>query len=247
MNPVLFTLGHFEIRYYGILLALAFLIGYLLLNKLAKEKNIQQKIVDDFFIILLPSMILGARIFEILFYNPGYYFSNPIKMLYIWEGGISSHGAILAAILVTYLFAKKYKTSFYRFADIVVIPSAIGASFVRLGNFINGEIVGTATNLPWAVQFTNYAGLRHPVQLYEALTLIIIFVLLYINRNKNLKQGTLFWSFILFYSTIRFFLEFLKEMPIFFLNLDFAQWASIILVPIALFFLIKINKSKLEK
>lgn len=239
MEPVILSLGPIQIRYYGVLIAIAFLAGYFILRKLSKEKNISENLIDNYFLWLVPSMIIGARLFEILFYEPAYYFNNPIKMLYIWQGGISSHGAIAAAILVTYFFTKKHKIHFYALADLAVIPCALGAAFVRIGNFINGEIVGTITKVPWAVKFQDYTGLRHPVQLYESFILILIFIFLYSIRKKQLMQGTLFWLFILMYSAIRFFLEFLKEMPRYF-NLTFAQYFSLILVSLSIYFLWKI-------
>lgn len=235
MNPVLFSIGSIEIRYYGILMALAFLIGYFILRKLAKEKHIKEDLIDSYFIWLLISMIIGARLFEVLFYEPSYYFANPIEILKIWHGGLASHGAIFAAILVTYFFTKKHKMHFYDLADLVVIPCALGAAFVRIGNFINGEIVGTITTLPWGVKFDNYDGLRHPVQLYEAFTNILIFAALYNIRKMKLRAGFIFWSFILVYSIFRFIWEFVKDMPHYF-YLTTGQWFSLVLIVISVFF-----------
>lgn len=241
MNPILSHLGPLEIRYYGVLMMLAFLIGYFILKKIATEKGLSENLIDNYFIWLIPTMILGARLFEILFYEPQYYFANPIRMLYIWQGGIASHGAIFAAILTTYFFTKKYKIPFYKLADLVVIPCALGAAFVRIGNFINGEIVGTITNLPIGIKFPNYEGLRHPVQLYEAFTNTFLFFLLFNLRKKKLKEGMLFSLFILLYSIFRFFNEFLKDFPKYF-YLGLGQWFSIILIILATIFLYKINK-----
>lgn len=238
MNPVLFNLGPLEIRYYGILFALAFLASYFILRKLAKEKNIDEAIIDSYFIYLLIFMVIGARLFEIIFYEPLYYLANPIKVFYIWQGGLASHGAIIAAILVTYFFTKKHKMHFYDLADLAVIPCALGACFVRIGNFINGELVGKITTLPTGVNFDNYEGLRHPVQLYEAFTNLIIFAALYNIRKLNLKKGTLFWSFILIYSILRFIIDFFKDIAVF-AGLTIAQWASIVLIIISIFFLIR--------
>lgn len=241
MNPVLFNLGPIEIRCYGILFALAFLTGYLILRKLAREKGINDDLIDSYFIYLLIFMVIGARLFEILFYEPAYYLSNPIKIFYLWEGGLASHGAILAAIIVTYFFTKKHKMHFYDLADLAVIPCALGAAFVRAGNFINGELVGKITTFPTAVKFGNYEGLRHPVQLYEAFANILIFAALYNLKKLNLKKGTLFWLFILSYSVFRLIIDFFKDIAIF-AGLTIAQWASIILIIISIIFLIRIKK-----
>lgn len=241
MNPVLFHLGPIEIRYYGILFALAFLIGYFILRKLAKEKNISEDLIDSYFIYLLIFMVIGARLFEIIFYEPLYYLVNPIKAFYLWQGGLASHGAIIAAIIVTYFFTKKHKMRFYDLADLVVIPCALGAVFVRIGNFINGELVGKITNLQIGIKFDSYEGLRHPVQLYEAFTNLIIFAALDNLRKLKLKPGTLFWLFILIYSILRFIIDFLKDIAVF-AGLTIAQWASMVLIILSVIFLIKIKK-----
>src|SRR3989344_2891848 len=134
IDPVLLNLGPFEIRYYGLLFALAFLIGYFIARKLAKEFDVKEKRVEDFSFYAILAVVIGARLFEVLFYNPSYYFSNPMKILYVWEGGLASHGAVIGLIVLTYLFVKKYKLKFYKIADLFVIPISLGASFVRLGN-----------------------------------------------------------------------------------------------------------------
>ncbi len=242
MNPILFHIGPLEIRYYGLLFALAFLIGYFILRKLAKEKNIHEDLIDSYFIYLLIFIVIGARLFEVIFYEPLYYLADPIKIFYIWQGGLASHGAIIAAILVTYFFTKKHKMHFYDLADLAVIPCALGAAFVRIGNFINGELVGKVTTLSTGMQFNNYEGLRHPVQLYEAFTNLIIFATLYNIRKLNLKKGTLFWSFILIYSILRFIIDSFKDIAVF-AELTIAQWASIVLIITSIIFLIKIKRN----
>ena len=175
IDPIFLKIGGIEIRYYGILFALAFLLGYFIANKLCKEFKISRDIVEDLVIYILVAAVAGARLFHVLFYNFGYFMSNPIKIFYVWEGGLSSHGAIIAIISVVYFYCKKHKLRFYDIADLFIIPIALGAAFVRLGNFINGELVGKITALPWGVYFANYEGLRHPVQLYQFSYYIIIF------------------------------------------------------------------------
>lgn len=213
MNPILLNLGQFEIRWYGVLMALAFVVGYFILQRLAREKKLSRDLIDAYFIYIFLGIIIGARLGEILFYEPLYYFSNPIKMFYIWEGGLSSHGAFIGGILATLIFCRKRRISFYRIADIVVIPIALGSVFVRIGNFINGEIVGRATDIPWAVRFENYdSQLRHPSQIYEAMMNFAVFaILLCIRKLKNIPEGFVFWSSVFVYSLLRFFVEFFKE------------------------------------
>ncbi|MCX8147387.1 MAG: prolipoprotein diacylglyceryl transferase, partial [Candidatus Woesearchaeota archaeon] len=229
LNPALMKLGPFEVRWYGVLMAAAFIIGYFILRKLAKDEKINGELIDIYFIYLFFGLIIGARIGEILFYSPNYYLKYPLEMVKIWHGGLSSHGAFIGGIIATLLFARKYsegikrkvykksKISFYKIADIAVIPIALGSVFVRIGNFINGEIVGrvASSSLPWAISFEGYAGLRHPVQIYEALMNFFIFGFLILTRNikkkKKMPNGIVFWSFLFVYSLLRFFVEFFKE------------------------------------
>src|SRR3989344_3813680 len=214
INPVLFNLGFLEIRYYGILMAFAFLIGYFIVIKFSKEFNIKKEISEDFFIYTLISLIIGARLFEVLFYDPIYYFSNPIKIFYIWEGGLASHGAIITAFIVAILYCKFKNINFYNLADLFIIPIALGAAFIRIGNFINGELIGKITSVPWAVKFAGYEGLRHPVQLYQSFYLILIFILLIYTKNiKQRKSGMLLWLFLFIDSIFRFITEFFKDLP----------------------------------
>ena len=239
VNPTLFNLGPLEIRWYGLLYALAFLIGYFILRKLAPKFNVKEEQIDDYMPYIIIADIVGARLFEVLFYDPTYYFTNPLKIFAVWEGGLASHGAIILIILATILFCKKRKTSFYNFTDLVAIPVALGAAFIRLGNFLNSELVGDVTTVPWAVQFAGYEGLRHPVQLYQAFGHIIIFViLLSMLKLKNRKEGIIFWSLLFLDSTFRFVTEFFKDLPanygFNYLGLNLAQWASIVIIIISI-------------
>ncbi len=239
IDPILLKVGIFEIRWYGLLYALAFLVGYFILLKLAPRFNIKKEHIEDYIPWVIIADIVGARLFEVIFYDPQYYFSNPLKILAVWEGGLASHGAIIAIILATFYFCRKKKINFYNFVDAAAIPVALGAAFVRVGNFINSELVGKISALPWAVEFAGHEGLRHPVQLYQSFGHIIIFVLLLsMLKLKNRKEGTIFWSLLFLDSLFRFFTEFFKDLPLdygfFFLNLNLAQWASIIIILISI-------------
>ncbi|MFO8016224.1 MAG: prolipoprotein diacylglyceryl transferase [Candidatus Woesearchaeota archaeon] len=213
MDPIAFTIGPLEIRWYGLLMALAFLCGYFILRKLARGSGIKEELTDTYFIYIFLGIIIGARLGEVLFYQPAYYLSDPVKIFYIWQGGLASHGAFIGGIIATFIFCRRHRISFYRIADIAVIPIALGSVFVRIGNFINGEIVGRVTDLPWAVRFENYdSKLRHPAQIYEAVMNLAVFgILLAIRKSRKLPEGLLFWSFVLIYSFLRFFIEFFKE------------------------------------
>ena len=247
VNPILFSIGGLQIRYYGVLLALAFLFGYIISLRLIKERNIDKKKFENFLVTLIISMIIGARLFEVLFYDFNYYFSNPKMILYIWHGGLASHGALIGAVLATWRFSKKEKINFYDITDILVIPVALGAMFVRIGNFINGELVGKITNVSWGVKFDNYEGIRHPVQLYQAFTNFVTFLtLLYARTLKNMPKGFLSWLFMLMFSVFRFITEFYKDLPLDYglhaYGLDLAQYLSILIFIISVVFIVRIFK-----
>lgn len=233
IDPVLLHLGPLEIRYYGVLFALGFLIGYFILRKLAPERGLKPEIVDDFLIWLIPGVVIGARLFEVIVYEPSYYFANPVKIIAVWEGGLASHGGMIGGILVTLWFCKRHKIHFYDLADLAVIPCALGAAFVRLGNFMNGEIVGRVSDAPWAMKFPGYEGRRHPSQLYEAFKNVLLFAALWhLRKLRDLPRGFLFWSFIGGYSALRFAVESWKDWPLYY-GLTIGQWLSIPLILIA--------------
>lgn len=247
IDPTLLRLGPFEIRYYGIIYALGFILAYFFISYLAKKRELKLTKEDiwDFLFYLIIGTIIGARLFEIIIYNPTYYFKNPLEMLALWHGGLSFHGGLIGAIIAAFIYCKKKKIQFYDLADITIIPLAFGLFLGRIGNFLNGELVGRITNLPWCVKFKDYGGCRHPSQLYESLKNLFIFSFLWFLKNKKLKKGIMFWSFILMYSVLRFFIEFFRapdEQIGFIIGLTMGQWLNIIMFVVGLFFFIRINK-----
>jgi phosphatidylglycerol---prolipoprotein diacylglyceryl transferase len=236
MNPIAFEIGSLSIRWYGILLASAFLVGWFILRYLAQEKSIEKDIVDNYLIYMIIGLLAGARLGEVFFYEPAYYLADPLKILYVWQGGLASHGAIIGGLLANWLFTRKYKLNFYTLLDLAVIPIALGSAFVRVGNFINGEIVGRVTNLPWGVVFENYDNqLRHPSQFYEAFKNVFIFGVLWKLRTipvimkTKVPPGFMSWSFVALFSVLRFFVEFFKEFQTLNVNqvLTMGQYLSI--------------------
>mgnify|MGYP001594952397 CR=1 FL=1 len=239
INPVLISIFGLEIRYYGIVYVLGFLLILYILEKQREKLNLSNDEVYDYVFYLIIFIVLGARIFEILFYEPLFYFSNPLEMLMIWHGGLSFHGALTGVMTWTYVFAKKKKLHFYDLSDILVVPAALMLFLGRIANFINGELVGKITNLSWGVKFKNYEGFRHPTQIYESLKNLLIFFALLFLKNKNLKKGTLTWVFFLFYGTLRFFIEFLKEQTSFIFGLPVTQIFTGLMIIVSLYFLLK--------
>ncbi|HLC55630.1 MAG TPA: prolipoprotein diacylglyceryl transferase [Candidatus Nanoarchaeia archaeon] len=243
INPIAFTIGSLQITWYGIIYALSFLIGILIAAKLAVKRNIPKDKIYDFALYLIIFVVIFARLFHVFIYNFSYYINNPSQILQIWKGGVSLIGGFIGAVLAALYFCKKNKINFYDIGDIFVIPLALGTTFGRIGNFINQELYGKITTLPWAVKFDNVTGLRHPTQIYEAIGNFLIFIILLIMWKKTTKKGLLFWTYILVYSFIRFLAEFLRDTPDLVANtLTITQ---IILVPIfilALFFITKKNE-----
>ncbi len=214
IDPIAISVGFVKIRWYGLMFASAFVSGYLLMTWIYKRegKNIAE--LDDLLTYIAVGTIVGARLGHCLFYNPAYYFSHPLKFFAIWEGGLASHGGLLGILIALYLYQRKVNESYIWFLDRVSIVSALGASFIRTGNFFNSEIVGNVTTLPWAVIFQRVDLLpRHPVQLYEAISYLCVFILLlmmYLKRDKKSREGVFFATFLVTVFTARFFLEFIK-------------------------------------
>ncbi|MBI2129869.1 prolipoprotein diacylglyceryl transferase [Candidatus Woesearchaeota archaeon] len=219
IDPVLFRLGSLEVRYYGIIYALSFIIAYFMIYHLAKKGKLKITKDDaaDFVFYLLIGTVIGARIFYVIFYDPAYFISNPFMIPAVWHGGLSFHGGLVGAIIAGFLFCRKKKISFYEIADIAVIPLALGLFLGRIANFINGELVGRIANVPWCVKFQNFEGCRHPSQIYEAVkNLFMFFVLWFVyalkTKGKKLPSGFLFWLFVVMYSVLRFFMEFFRRV-----------------------------------
>ena len=213
-DPVSFQIMSFEIRWYSLAYIFGIIIGWLLCKKIfIKDTKINEKF-DDYLTYSILGIIIGGRLGYILFYNFNYYLNNFFDIFKIWHGGMSFHGGLLGIIIASILFAKKNNQNPFIYMDLVSLVAPIGIFFGRLANFINSELYGTVSNVPWSVIFVKVDNLtRHPSQLYEAfLEGIILFLLLIYFRKKNylLKPGTISGLFLIFYSIFRFFVEFYR-------------------------------------
>jgi len=227
VSPTAFTipdvvplLGGHEIRWYGILFALAFVAGYYIMQRIFKKEGESEKLLDSLFTYMIIFTVVGARLGHCFFYEPAYYLSHPVEILKIWEGGLASHGASIGILLGLWLFSKKNKKPFLWTMDRVVIPVALGGAFIRMGNLMNSEIFGHITTLPWGFYFKQYydpaftTDPRHPTQIYEALSYLTIFFItirMYIKADGHPRPGTIFGWFLILLFTVRFLIEFLKE------------------------------------
>lgn len=217
IDPVLFKIGFLEIRYYGLVYFLGFMLVFFLLRKHKKELGLEEENIYDFIIYLFLGLFIGARIFYFLFSEPYTILNSPLEFFKIWKGGMSFFGSLIGILIAGYIFCKKRKLDFYKLGDFVVIPATFGLFLGRIANFLNGEFAGTITNVNWCVIFKNYFGCRHPYQLYAALShLVLLFLLLKIKsikESKKLKEGIVLISFIILYSLFRFFTDFFRENP----------------------------------
>ncbi len=250
VSPEIFNLGPVSVRWYGLLFALSFVFGYMILTRIFVKEGKPKEDVEQLSVYVIFGTVIGARLGHCLFYNPSYYLSNPIEILKVWEGGLASHGAAIGIIIALYLYSrKKEEQNLLWLLDRLVIVVALGGSLIRLGNLFNSEIYGVETQVPWAFIFPNGAGAgmvpRHPTQIYESLAYLIIFVILFITYNKRRKifnNGFLFGLFLILVFTFRFFVEFIKAVQEPFeadIPLKMGQWLSIPFVLIGIYFFIR--------
>lgn len=211
LSPVFLSIGPISLHYYGLMYVLAFLLAFFYLPRIAEHRSfaLSQETVGDFLTSLIFGVLIGGRLGEILFYHPGYYLAHPLKIFAVWEGGMSFHGALLVSILVGLWFAKKHHIPMLKLADTAAIFLPIGLALGRLGNFINGELYGRPTNMPWAMNFGDGIP-RHPSQLYELGYSLAIFCILFLLRKKPLSDGAFAALFLMLYGLFRFMAEFFR-------------------------------------
>lgn len=253
VSPEILKLGPFSLRWYGLMFALAFVFGYIILSKIYKKEKKSLEDLEKLSIYVILGTVIGARLGHCLFYDPTYYLTNPIEILKVWRGGLASHGAAIGILTALYLFSKKKKDqNIIWILDRLVIVVALGGAFIRLGNLFNSEIIGKATDLPWAFVFVRVDEIpRHPTQIYESLFYFLSFIILYFIYQKKsaaLKPGFLFGLFLILIFGFRFFIEFLKENQSPFesdLPINMGQILSIPFVLLGLYFILR--KKQLNK
>jgi prolipoprotein diacylglyceryl transferase len=219
-KPEIFQIGNFAVRWYGVLFALGFAIGYFIMLKFFRKEKVPVKLLDQLTTYMVIATVIGARLGHCLFYEPAYYLSRPLEILKVWEGGLASHGAAIGILLAVYIFARKNKVSYWWTMDRIATVTALAGFFIRMGNLMNSEIFGRPTSLPWGFIYENASDPaqrlqpRHPSQIYEGLAYLLIFALLmliYYRKNGKPREGSLISLFLMLVFTARFFIEFLKE------------------------------------
>lgn len=218
IDPVALSIGPIDIRWYALSYLAGFLIGWWLINIFLKKfpsPYLYKDRVDDLLTWIIVGVIVGGRFGYVAFYNLPYYLDNPIEALKIWEGGMAFHGGLIGVIVAMLLFALKNKIPFFALADRVAVVTPVGLFFGRIANFINGELYGRASDVPWAMVFREGDVARHPSQLYQALTEgIILFILLTLLQRKEFIRnhyGILSGVFLCAYAFMRFFIEYTRQ------------------------------------
>lgn len=225
IDPIIFQIGSFGLRYYALCFLAAFVVSYVLMLRVFNREGKSQELLDQLSIYIFLGTLIGARLGHCLFYEFDYYMAHPLEMIlpfrisdnnFEFTGfqGLASHGGAIGIITALWLFSRKTKTNFVWIADRLVLVVPLAGAFVRLGNFFNSEIIGLPTSLPWGVVFEKHDQIaRHPAQIYEAICYVIIFFILWAMYQKNSKPkpGLLFGIFLVLLFGVRFGLEFFKE------------------------------------
>ncbi len=251
-DPVAFQVFSLEIRWYSLSYIFGILIGWFLSKKFFLSNNVLKDKFDDYITYLIIGIIIGGRLGYVLFYNFNYYINNFIDIFKIWQGGMSFHGGLIGIILISIWYSKRNNNNPFNYLDIVAIVAPIGIFFGRIANFINSELYGIATNVPWAVKFIQIDNLyRHPTQLYEAIFegLILFLILLYFWHKDFLKSpGLISGLFLFFYSIFRFIIEYFRvpdeQLGYLIYNLTMGQIISFLFLLIGIYLIIKKNVIK---
>lgn len=249
IDPQVFPGSSIPVRWYGLLFALAFVSAYLIMKQMFKREGLSVKALDDLTLYVGIATVIGARLGHCLFYEPEIYLRDPVRILKIWEGGLASHGAAVGILIALWLYTLKHKHSLIRILDMLSVVVPLSGSFIRFGNLANSEIYGKITTLPWGFyfrqsqHFADRLNARHPTQIYEALSYILITILLWVLYRKGFskRKGFLFGLFLALLFTVRFLIEFVKEPQVAFesdmvlnmgqlLSLPFAVAGIIIMV-----------------
>lgn len=247
-DPVLFSLGGLQVRWYGLMFAVGFLVGYKIVERMFKHEGAPERWLGILLLWLGVGTVVGARLGHCLFYEWGYYSQHPVEILYVWQGGLASHGGTIGCIVTVILFSifTTKRSPMWTF-DRIVVPTALVGGLIRLGNLFNSEIYGHHTDLPWGFVFVRdgQTVASHPTQIYEALVYFALFALLmymYWRRNDEERPGLLFGTFMIICFFSRFLIEFVKNDQEAFeadMALNMGQILSIPFVLLGIFFVVR--------
>ncbi|HOK38307.1 MAG: prolipoprotein diacylglyceryl transferase [Bacteroidales bacterium] len=251
-DPVAFEIFGRGVRWYGILLAVGFFLGYLIVSALMRKEGQKQERIDILAIYVVVGVVVGLRLGHCLFYNPVYYLSNPLEILKVWEGGLASHGGAVGILLAVWLYSRKYKMNYLGLLDRIALIVPLAGGLVRFGNLFNSEIFGVQTSVPWAFKFLRnrpdlipaiesaqgkcdiqnldcliqYWPARHPTQLYEGIFYLIMFIVFYfifMKFKSRWKEGVFLGWFLIVLFVFRYLIEFTKVEQV-----EFEGWTAAI-------------------
>jgi phosphatidylglycerol:prolipoprotein diacylglycerol transferase len=219
IDPVIFHLGPFQVRWYGLMYVLGFFATFLLVSHQIRVKQLKElgRQFENLNVVLILSMVVGGRLGYVLFYNLPYYLQHPFEIAATWQGGMSFHGGLLGLILGGYIFCRRHSLDFWQVADVYVVTIPIGLGLGRIGNFINGELFGRVAAVPWAMIFPGGGPLpRHPSQLYECLLEgLLLFVILWNLKDRRFVRqwptGSMLAAFLFLYGIFRLVVEVFRE------------------------------------
>lgn len=247
VDPIIFQSGGLRLGWYGVLFAVGLIVfGGTILSKMWKHENLTEKSFNQLVFYVLIATIVGARLGHCLFYEPSYYLANPVEILKTWEGGLASHGGVIGIMIAIWIYSKKvsHQSMLWTF-DRLCVPVGLVAAMIRLGNLMNHEIYGHATDLPWGFRFIEnihqwqagaepiFSASSHPTQLYEAAIYLLVFAVcmwLYWKRDAQKREGLIFGVAMVMIFVGRFLVEFVKNDQVGFeegMTLNMGQWLSI--------------------
>jgi len=242
----LFSVGPFHVYFFGVMIAISIISAVFFVEWQSKKRGIEDDIMFNLAIIVVIGGIVGARIFYILFYNPSFYFSHPMEMLKITEGGLSIHGGILVAVAVGYIYSIKVKMSFFRLADIFVVAVALAQGIGRVGCDVFGKVMTHI--MPWGVSVGG--NILHPAQAYEFVLDYILFIILWRKSENKKYDGQVFVTYIIGFSLIRGIVEFFRINPVIWGPFSISHLLSLVFIVIGLIihsYLKRNNKYKIKK
>jgi len=215
MSPEIVSIGPFAVRWYGVMYLAGFASSYALVAYQTKKKapGLSKDFLDSLYTFIVLGLVIGARLGYVLFYNPSFYIRNPLDIFALWEGGMSFHGGLIGSVLAGIWRCKRSAKDPWQVADLVIATVPVGLGFGRLGNFINGELYGRVTDVPWAMVFPAGGPFpRHPSELYEFfLEGVVLFTILWMLKDRIRTAGVLTSLFVTLYGVFRFTVEFFRE------------------------------------
>ncbi len=246
LDPTIVSVLGLEVRYYGLAYVLGFIFGIFWLLYYRRELDMGKEDVYDLMFYIMLGVVIGSRVFYAVFWEPSYFISEPWKIFYVWEGGMAYHGGLVGSIVAAYWYCKRKSKRFWKVADILTVPAIAALALGRIANFINGEIAGRVTSIPWCVDFGD-GECRHAYQLYSAAKRFVIAgVLAYVGVMRKWKEGFIFWLMIFLMGVGRLILDFYRE-DVLYWGLSIGQWMSLAMAVVGLVVLIVSYRQDLGK